>query len=72
MFIIICIIGAIVYIALNKNNIRPYQLYKRKQVQQVPIASNSTSRFTDTAFELHKMATNNIYPNLPSTSSVPV
>ena len=72
MFIIMCIIGAIVYIYLNKNNIRPFQLYKRRQLQQVPIASNPTSRFTDTAFELHQMATNNIYPNLPSTSSVPV
>ena len=72
VFIIICIFGAIVYIHLNKNNIRPYLLYKRRQLQQVPIATNATTRFTDTAFELHKMATNNIYPNLPSTSSVPV
>ena len=41
--IIVIIIGltcAFVYIVMNKNNIRPYILYKRRQLTQVPIASN--------------------------------
>ena len=60
---------------MNKNNIRPYILYKRRQLTQVPIASNveAKTRFKDTAFELHNLAESNIYPKLtPPTSSVPV
>ena len=76
--IIVIIIGltcAFVYIVMNKNNIRPYILYKRRQLTQVPIASNveAKTRFKDTAFELHNLAESNIYPKLtPLTSSVPV
>ena len=76
--IIVIIIGltcAFVYIVMNKNNIRPYILYKRRQLTQVPIASNveAKTRFKDTAFELHNLAESNIYPKLPPlTSSVPV
>ena len=67
-FIIIGLICAFEYIVMNKNNIRPYALYKRRQLHQVPIASNEK----DTAFDLHNLAESNIYPKLPLTSSVSV
>ncbi len=67
IFIIICLIGAFVYI--NRNNIiRP--VYNRRRLQ-IPTASSNT-RFTDTALELSQLAATNIYPKLPQTSSVPV
>ena len=69
IFIIICLIGAFIFVYINRDNIiRP--VYNRRRLQ-IPTAS-STTRFTDTAFELSQLAATNIYPKLPQTSSVPV
>ena len=59
-FLIIGLIYAFENIVNNKNNISPHVLYKRRQVHQVPIASNEQ----DTDFDLHNLAESNIYPEI--------
>ena len=59
-FLIIGLIYAFEKLVNNKNNISPHVLYKRRQLHQVPIASNEQ----DTDLDLHNLAESNIYPEI--------